>query len=128
MTCLIALSSMQSQAATYTWQPVTGANNWNVSGNWVVTLPSGPAAAPVPGAAGGIISLIANSTAAQTITLNASSTLGILNIGDPTTGFFGYTLTPTGGSTLTFDNNAAAAQIIQDSKNANPPGRIKTII
>ena len=123
MTSLMAvwLPGQNLQAVTYTWAPGTGANNWNVGSNW-------GGVAPVPGLAGDIISLIANSTAAQTITLNASSTLGILNIGDPTTGFFGYTLTPTGGSTLTFDNNAAAAQIIQDSKNANPPGRIKTII
>ncbi|MEZ0273883.1 MAG: beta strand repeat-containing protein, partial [Roseimicrobium sp.] len=92
-------------AVTYTWTPTAaGTFQWNDGLNWGGT-------APVPGAAADVVNLNANLAGAQTINLDASTTLGILNIGDPTTAFFAYTLVPQGGSTLTFDNLAAAASI-----------------
>ncbi|QIF03831.1 autotransporter-associated beta strand repeat-containing protein [Roseimicrobium sp. ORNL1] len=92
-------------AVTYTWTPTAaGTFQWNDGLNWGGT-------APVPGAAADVVNLNANLAGAQTINLDTSVTLGILNIGDPTTAFFAYTLVPQGGSTLTFDNLAAAASI-----------------
>ncbi|MBL9133392.1 MAG: hypothetical protein JNG86_19430, partial [Verrucomicrobiaceae bacterium] len=58
-----------------------------------------------------MINLTANLTAAQIINLDVDATTGILNIGDPTTAFFGYTLQSGTGNTLTLDNSGAGAQI-----------------
>src|SRR5713226_6796767 len=61
------------------------------SGNWNVTTKWSPAA--VPGtAAGDVVGLTFDITAARIVTLNVAATVGTLNIGDPTTGFFAYTL------------------------------------
>ncbi|MCX6839396.1 MAG: autotransporter-associated beta strand repeat-containing protein [Verrucomicrobia bacterium] len=104
MTCLMAtwLPGPVVQGATFTWTP-TGAGplTWNSGANWTGGVPAN--------AAGDIINLTANLAAAQTINLDVNATTGTINIGDPATGFFGYTLQSGNGSTLTFDNGALAA-------------------
>ncbi|MDI1310929.1 MAG: hypothetical protein PSV43_02165, partial [Prosthecobacter sp.] len=104
MICLTAtwLPGPAAQGATFTWTP-TGAGpfTWNTAGNWTEGVPAN--------AAEDVINLTANLSVAQTINLDINATLGTLNIGDPTTAFFGYTLQSLNGSTLTFDNGALAA-------------------
>ncbi|MCX6847485.1 MAG: autotransporter-associated beta strand repeat-containing protein [Verrucomicrobia bacterium] len=106
MFCLMAtwLPGPVAQGATYTWnQTGAGPFTWNTAGNWTGGVPAN--------AAGDVINLTANLTAAQTINLDISALTGTLNIGDPTTAFFGYTLLSGNGSTLTFDNGAVAAAL-----------------
>ena len=88
--------------------------NWNADalGNWSDTTKWSPAA--VPGtAAGDIVGLTFNITAARTVTLNTPATVGILNIGDPTTSFFGYTLSTATAQALTFNNSGSGAKLVQ---------------
>ncbi|CAN5834310.1 hypothetical protein BH11VER1_BH11VER1_04950 [soil metagenome] len=106
MTALVAIwqicSPMNLSAATYTWnQTGAGPFTWNTGGNWTTGVPGNTV--------GDVIDLTANLTAAQTINLDINATTGTLNIGDPTTAFFGYTLQTINSSTLTFDNGASAA-------------------
>jgi len=104
MTCLMAtwLPGPAVQGATFTWnQAGAGPLTWNTAGSWTGGVPAN--------AAGDIINLTANLTAAQTINLDVNAMTGTLNIGDPTTAFFGYTLQTLNGSTLTFDNGLVAA-------------------
>lgn len=92
-----------------------GSGNWNAdaSDNWSVATRWNPTA--VPGTtAGDVVSLTNNITAARTVTINTTSrTVGALNIGDPTTAFFGFTLAANGGANLTFNNNGANAGLVQ---------------
>ena len=84
---------------------VNAAGNWNTASNWS----SSPT---VPGGAGSTINLNFDITAARTVTIDTTSaTVGILNIGDPTTTFFAYTLAASGGASLIMDNSGAGAQI-----------------
>ncbi|MBC8094193.1 MAG: autotransporter-associated beta strand repeat-containing protein, partial [Akkermansiaceae bacterium] len=96
---------------------VTAANgNWNVnaSGNWstAANWTSNPL---VPGlGAGDIVGLNYNITAARTVTMDTTSRIvGTLNIGDPGSSYFGYTLTNSGGAGLTFDNIGSSASLVQ---------------
>ena len=105
-TALAALATVISiptlHAASGTWN-VDAAGNWGTAGNWT------PAA--IPGtAAGDIISLTNNITAARTVTIDATSrTAGDLNIGDSTTAFFGFTLASSAGTVvLNLDGTGAA--------------------
>jgi fibronectin-binding autotransporter adhesin len=84
--------------------------NWSDAANWS----SNPT---VPGtAAGDVVGLAHNITAARTNTIDTTSrTVGTLNIGDPTTAFFPYTLNASGGATLTFDNNGSGAALNKTS-------------
>jgi autotransporter-associated beta strand protein len=72
-------------------------------------LVTGQAVCQPDNAPGDVINLTANLTAAQTINLDINATTGTLNIGDPTTAFFGYTLQSGNGSMLTFDNGGSGA-------------------
>ena len=107
MICLTAtwLPGPVAQGATFSWnQTGAGPFTWSTANNWTGSV------APA-NVAGDVINLTANLTAAQTINLDISALTGTLNIGDPTTAFFGYTLQSGTGSTLTFDNGAVAAAL-----------------
>jgi fibronectin-binding autotransporter adhesin len=101
---VFTLMTGMAQAASGTWNTSTS-GDWGTAGNW------NPAA--VPGtAAGDTVSLTFNLTAACTNTIDTTPrTVGTLNIGDPTTSFFPYTLAASGGGTLTFDNNGSGAAL-----------------
>jgi autotransporter-associated beta strand protein len=91
-----------AHATPFTWnQTGAGPFTWNTAGNWTGGVPAN--------LAGDVINLTANLTAAQTINLDVNATLGTLNIGDPTTAFFGYTLQTLNNSSLSFDNGLLAA-------------------
>jgi fibronectin-binding autotransporter adhesin len=104
LAAVLALGFVPSAfAASGNWN-VDAAGNWNTAGNW------SPAA--VPGtAAGDVVGLNFNLTAARIVTLDTAATMGTLNLGDPTTSFFGYTLS--GSSTLTFNNSGSGANLVQ---------------
>ena len=91
--------------------------SWNVdaNGNWSNAANWSPAT--VPGtAAGDVVSLTNNITAARTITLDGTSrTVGALTIGDPVSSpsFFNYTLDASGGAGLTFNNSGSDATLTQ---------------
>jgi fibronectin-binding autotransporter adhesin len=106
LTGLLAAAAPAAYAASGNWN-VNTAGNWSAAANWL------PAA--VPGtAAGDVVGLTFNITAARTVTIDTTSrTVGTLNIGDPTTGFFVYTLAASGGATLTFNNSGSPANLVQ---------------
>lgn len=91
---------------------VDASGNWSASGNWTPAI--------VPGiAAGDTVGLTYNITAARTVTMDtASRTVGTLNIGDSGSSYFGYTLTNSGGATLTFNNNGGTANLVQATTTA----------
>ena len=103
---LLALSTPSSFAANGNWTN-DASSVWSAVTNWN----SDPT---VPGtAAGDVVGLNCDITAARTVTLDTAATVGTLNIGDPASGFFGYTLSTATGQTLTFDNNGGGADIVQ---------------
>jgi autotransporter-associated beta strand protein len=108
---LLAAAAPAAYAASGNWN-VNAAGNWSGTANWT------PAA--VPGtAAGDVVGLTFNITAARTVTIDTTSrTVGTLNIGDPTTGFFVYTLAASGGATLTFNNSGSPANLMQAATTA----------
>ncbi len=92
-----------------------GSGSWSVdaSGNWGTAANWNPATAPGT-AAGDVVSLTTNITAARTITIDtASRTNGTLIIGDPTSPYFNYTLDASGGAGLTFNNSGSSANLVQ---------------
>jgi fibronectin-binding autotransporter adhesin len=106
MTCLMAtwLPGPLAQGAIFTWnQTGAGPFTWSTAGNWTGGVPAN--------APGDVINLTANLTAAQIINLDVNATVGTLNIGDPTTAFFGYTLQSSNASMLTFDNGSLGATL-----------------
>lgn len=111
LTGLLAAAAPAAYAASGNWN-VNAAGNWSGTANWL------PAA--VPGtAAGDVVGLTFNITAARTVTIDTTSrTVGTLNIGDPTTGFFVYTLAASGGATLTFNNSGSPANLMQAATTA----------
>ncbi len=75
-------------------------NSWNTAGSWTGGMPNGVGDSAV-------FSL--NITAARAITLDGDKTLGTLTIGDPTTSYFGYTLsTGSPAGRLIFDQTGVA--------------------
>ncbi|HEU5396426.1 MAG TPA: autotransporter-associated beta strand repeat-containing protein, partial [Verrucomicrobiae bacterium] len=102
---LLWLYSASAFGAGGNWN-VDANGNWSVAGNW------NPAA--VPGTApGDVIGLIYPVTAARTVTLDVPATVGLLNIGSPTSPYFGYTLSTGSGQAVTLNNNGSGAQIVQ---------------
>ena len=101
----ITLIAGSAKAASGNWN-VDALGNWSAATNWS----SNPS---VPGtSAGDTVGLNINITAARTVTIDTTSrTVGILNIGDPTSSYFAYTLAASGGATLTFNNIGSGAQI-----------------
>ena len=101
----VMITAPDALAGSGSWN-VDASGNWNTAGNW------NPAA--VPGTlAGDVVSLTTNLTAACSVTLDTGATVGTLNIGDPTSSFFSYTLTNSGGSILTFNNSGSGATLAQ---------------
>ena len=89
---LLALSAV-SQAATSTWTPTTAGTtySWDSASNWTSGFPN---------AIGDIANLNINLAGVQTINLNQAITVGTINLGDITTGFFGTTIAGNGGSLI----------------------------
>jgi autotransporter-associated beta strand protein len=109
ITLILALvfgAATAAQAASGTWN-VNAAGNWSAAANWSPTA--------VPGtAAGDVVGLTFDITAARTVTIDTTSrTVGTLNIGDPATAFFAYTLAASGGAKLAFDNSGNGASLVQ---------------
>jgi len=107
---LLAISSAQAQT-TYTWTPTTvGTFNWNNASsqnNWG----TGAGGAFANGV-GDTANLNSNLTGNQTVNLNTSITLGVLNIGDSTPTNTFTINTGTGTNSLIFDNTGVTdAQI-----------------
>jgi len=104
----IALSWMSASvanAATGTWTATTGSPaTWSTATNW--------SGSTIADGASSIANLTANISAAYTINLDTSRTIGTVNIGDSTSTIFAYTLA-TGANTLTFDNGASNAALTQ---------------
>jgi fibronectin-binding autotransporter adhesin len=99
----MALASKPARAASGSWALTTG-GSWATAANWT------PAA--VPGnAVNDTITFNTNLGAAAIITLDGGRTMGDLNIGDSTTGFFSYTINTGSSGTLTMDATTAPASI-----------------
>jgi autotransporter-associated beta strand protein len=94
-------------ASAATWN-VNANGNWSDPANWSGGVADG---------AGSTASLTFNIYTAltpgpKTVTLDTTSrTVGILNIGDPSTAYWGYTLAASGGASLILDNGLVNAQI-----------------
>ena len=102
---LLALSPGRAFAQSGTWN-VDAAGNWSLGTNW------NPAA--VPGnAAGDVIGLTNNITAARTVTIDTTSrTVGALNIGD-SNNTHAFTLAASGGAGLTFNNGGSGVALTE---------------
>ena len=95
--------SSSAFAASGVWNVDTN-GNWSTAANWSPTA--------VPGtAAGDVVGLNYNITAARTVTLDTPATVGVFNFGDPVTNYFSYTLS--GSSALTFNNSGNGAVLAQ---------------
>lgn len=102
--CLIAavtlVAALNSRATDSSWN-ADAAGNWSDATKWT---------AGVPNAAGDTANLTFDLTAARTVTNDATSrSVGTLNIGDPTPGYFVYTVAASGGASLIFNNNGNGA-------------------
>src|ERR1041384_4505751 len=106
MGTVLLLATSEAGAASGTWN-VDASGNWSTAGNWT------PAA--VPGtAAADVVCLTFDIPAARTVTIDGTSrTVGTLNIGDSGASYFGFTLTNSGGATLTFNNSGSTAKLVQ---------------
>lgn len=109
-----------------TWVPTSaGPHDFNTASNW-----SSPAA--VPNAAGDVANMQStNITAAQTVNLSSSVTIGSLKIGDSSTSsgsVFGYTLAPTTSESIMFDVTAGNATISKPSRTNAVPDAINVPI
>ena len=102
---LLALSPGLAFAQSGTWN-VDASGDWSLSTNW------NPAA--VPGnAAGDVIGLTNNITAARTVTIDTTSrTVGALNIGD-SNNTHAFTLAASGGAGLTFNNGGSGVALTE---------------
>jgi fibronectin-binding autotransporter adhesin len=102
---LLALSPGLGFAQSGTWN-VDAAGNWSLGSNW------DPAA--VPGnAAGDVVGLTNNITAARTVTIDTTSrTVGTLTIGDANN-THAFTLGASGGAGLTFNNGGSGAALTE---------------
>jgi fibronectin-binding autotransporter adhesin len=93
-----------SAMAQSNWN-VNAAGSWNTVASW---------SAGVPNAVGASANFNFDLTAARTITVDGTKTLGALTFGDPTTAFFAYTIaagTPTNQG-LVFDQTGSADALI----------------
>ncbi|HEX5218144.1 MAG TPA: autotransporter-associated beta strand repeat-containing protein [Verrucomicrobiae bacterium] len=100
---LLMLAAWNGLAASGDWTN-NAASVWSAATNWS----SNPT---VPGTtAGDSVGLTFDITANRTVTIDTTArTVGTLNIGDPTSGYFAYTLAASGGANLTFNNNGLGA-------------------
>lgn len=96
----IPLAALSGYAASSSWN-TDAAGNWSDSAKW---------SDGIPGMAGDTANLTFNISAARAVTIDTTSrTVGTLNLGDPTAGYFVFTLAASGGANLTFDNNGSGA-------------------
>ncbi|HWQ91049.1 MAG TPA: autotransporter-associated beta strand repeat-containing protein, partial [Clostridia bacterium] len=102
---VMLLAALNSPGASGDWTN-NAASIWSAATNWS----SNPT---VPGtAAGDTVALNFDITVNRTVTIDTTPrTVGTLNIGDPGSGYFAYTLAANGGGTLTFDNNGSGAML-----------------
>lgn len=107
----LALASMPAYGANANWN-IDNAGNWSVAGNW--------SPATVPGTvAGDVVGLTNNITNNRIVTIDTTSrTVGTLNIGD-SNNTHAFTLASSGGATLTFDNSAGGASIVESGSVAD---------
>jgi fibronectin-binding autotransporter adhesin len=100
---LLALSPGLAFAQSGTWN-VEASGDWSLSTNWDPAV--------VPGnAAGDVVGLTNNITAARTVTIDTTSrTVGTLNIGD-SDNTHAFTLGASGGAGLTFNNSGIPASL-----------------
>ena len=100
---LLALSPGLAFAQSGTWN-VDAAGNWSLGSNWL--------SGTVPGnAAGDVVGLTNNITAARTVTIDTTSrTVGTLTIGDANN-THAFTLGASGGAGLTFNNGGSGAAL-----------------
>ena len=103
---LVLLGAVRARAAGGTWN-VDASGNWSTAADWT------PAA--VPGtAAGDVVGLTYNISAARTITVDTTTrSVGVLKIGDSGSAYFPYTLTNSAGAILTFNNSGHGAGLAQ---------------
>ncbi|MDB6024599.1 MAG: hypothetical protein JWM68_822, partial [Verrucomicrobiales bacterium] len=103
---LLMASATDSIALSGNWT-VDANGNWSTLLNWTSIVAPGTAA-------GDTVGLTYDLTAARTITMDTTSrTMGTLNIGDPGSSYFAYTLTNSGGAILTFNNNGSTANLVK---------------
>lgn len=92
---LQGVSRLQAQAV-YDFTAITGTPSWNTTTNWNPNL--------VPNAAGVIANITSNITAATTLNLDGSKTVGMLFLGDPTSSHV-FTIAAGSGGSLVFNNS-----------------------
>jgi autotransporter-associated beta strand protein len=94
---ITALGCGELMAVEGTWTFATGNGNWSDSTRWQNGV--------IPGAsAGDIANLTANLTASRIVTINSTDVrLGDLNMADPGSSFFSYTLNASAGRSLILD-------------------------
>ena len=99
-------------AAGGSWA-VDADGNWSTPANWTP--------ATVPGtAAGDVVALTNNLTAARTVTLDDTSRIvGTLFIGDAASPFYGFALAASGGAGLTFNNGGSSALLVQTNSTSS---------
>ena len=97
------------RAASGSWQ-VNQSGLWSVASNW---------SGSVPAVAGDLAYLTNNIAIAVMVTNDASRIIGALNIGDSASSYFAFTVTNTGGATLTFNNNGTGARLVQSTTTAS---------
>jgi fibronectin-binding autotransporter adhesin len=103
---VLGLSAQRASAQTYTWTPTAaGAYNWS-DPNWDTN--------PFVGGSTVTANLTANIAGAQTIALDAATTLNMLNIGSATASS-GFTVT--GTNAFTFDGLGAGITMVSGSVN-----------
>jgi fibronectin-binding autotransporter adhesin len=102
---VLALSPGLAFAQSGTWN-VDASGDWSLSTNWDPAV--------VPGnAAGDVVGLTNNITAARTVTIDTTSrTVGTLNIGD-SDNTHAFTLGASGGAGLTFNNSGSGAALTE---------------
>jgi autotransporter-associated beta strand protein len=108
---ILLSGALSSRAASGNWN-VNADGNWSTAANW--------SPAVVPGtAAGDVVGLTYNITAARTVTIDTTSrTVGTLGIGDSGSPFYAYTLAASGGAGLTFNNSGSTANLVQTTTTA----------
>jgi len=112
ITLAFALTASPLFAAGGSWN-VDAAGSWETAGNW------NPAA--VPGtAAGDVVNLQFNITAARTVTIGTGITasVGDLNIGDPTATLFAYTIANTTTGSISLDGTGTTDATVDFTANA----------
>lgn len=101
---IVGLAALPAAAATGDWNIDVNTSGWGTPSNWL--------GGTVPDAVGDTANFLFNISAARTINLDGSRTVGTLNIGDTTAALFGYTLNANGqGGQLIFDATSGNAQL-----------------